>query len=87
MMHLAPAHPASPPGARPSDSRPHKVIIVPARRARRGSPPARAGGAHVVEPPAAVGGRCSAIEANGFRFDLGPTFFLSIPVLERIFQP
>lgn len=24
-----------------------------------------------------VGGRCSAIEANGFRFDTGPTFSVS----------
>ena len=33
-----------------------------------------------------VGGRCSAIEEEGFRFDLGPTFFLYPPVLERIFR-
>ena len=33
-----------------------------------------------------VGGRCSAIEENGFRFDLGPTFFLYPQVLERIFR-
>ena len=32
------------------------------------------------------GGRCSAIEADGFRFDLGPTFFLYPRVLERIFK-
>lgn len=32
-----------------------------------------------------VGGRCSAIEANGFRFDTGPTFFLYPRVLEEIF--
>ncbi|MEZ6140673.1 MAG: phytoene desaturase family protein [Zavarzinella sp.] len=33
-----------------------------------------------------VGGRCSAIEADGFRFDLGPTFFLYPLVLERIYR-
>ena len=32
-----------------------------------------------------VGGRCSALEAGGFRFDLGPTFFLYPLVLQRIF--
>ena len=33
-----------------------------------------------------VGGRCSAIELDGFRFDTGPTFFLYPRVLEEIFQ-
>jgi phytoene desaturase len=33
-----------------------------------------------------VGGRCSAVEEQGFRFDLGPTFFLYPRVLERIFR-
>jgi phytoene desaturase len=32
-----------------------------------------------------VGGRTSAIEANGFKFDLGPTFFLYPRELEEIF--
>jgi phytoene desaturase len=32
-----------------------------------------------------VGGRTSAIEADGFKFDLGPTFFLYPRVLEEIF--
>jgi phytoene desaturase len=32
------------------------------------------------------GGRTSAIEAEGFRFDLGPTFFLFPLSLERIFH-
>ena len=32
-----------------------------------------------------VGGRCSALQADGFRFDLGPTFFLYPRVLEEIF--
>ena len=33
-----------------------------------------------------VGGRCSAIEADGFRFDVGPTFFLYPRVLREIFS-
>jgi len=33
-----------------------------------------------------VGGRCAAIEEDGFRFDTGPTFFLYPRVLEEIFQ-
>lgn len=33
-----------------------------------------------------VGGRTSAIESGGFRFDLGPTFFLYPRVLEEIFS-
>ena len=41
---------------------------------------------HVVERMPRVGGRCSAIEEQGFRFDLGPTFFLYPRVLERIFK-
>jgi phytoene desaturase len=48
---------------------------------------ARAGlDVHVVERLPRVGGRCSAVEADGFRFDLGPTFFLYPLVLERIFK-
>lgn len=33
-----------------------------------------------------VGGRTSTIEADGFRFDLGPTFFLYPGVLDEIFR-
>ena len=40
----------------------------------------------VIERLPRVGGRCSAIEAEGFRFDLGPTFFLYPRVLERIYK-
>lgn len=40
----------------------------------------------VIERLPRVGGRCSAIEEQGFRFDLGPTFFLYPRVLERIFH-
>jgi phytoene desaturase len=33
-----------------------------------------------------VGGRTSTLEADGFRFDLGPTFFLYPQVLEQVFE-
>ena len=40
----------------------------------------------VFERAEQVGGRCAAIEADGFRFDTRPTFFLYPRVLEEIFQ-
>jgi len=40
----------------------------------------------VFERAERVGGRCAAIEENGYRFDTGPTFFLYPRVLEEIFQ-
>lgn len=39
----------------------------------------------VFERLAQVGGRTSALEGDGFRFDCGPTFFLYPAVLEEIF--
>lgn len=39
----------------------------------------------VFERQNRVGGRTAAVEADGFRFDLGPTFFLFPLSLERIF--
>ena len=47
-----------------------------------------AGGARVriLERLPLVGGRTSTIEADGFKFDLGPTFFLYPRVLDEIFQ-
>jgi len=39
----------------------------------------------VIEKQPHVGGRTSVIEADGFRFDLGPTFFLYPQILEEIF--
>jgi phytoene desaturase len=33
-----------------------------------------------------VGGRTLLIQADGFKFDLGPTFFLYLQVLQQIFQ-
>lgn len=40
----------------------------------------------VIERMDRVGGRTSAIEAEGFRFDRGPTFFLYPRILQEIFQ-
>jgi phytoene desaturase len=40
----------------------------------------------VLEKQPRVGGRTSAIEADGYRFDLGPTFFLYPQILQEIFQ-
>ncbi len=37
----------------------------------------------IIERQAVVGGRTSTIEADGFRFDLGPTFFLYPRVSRR----
>ena len=39
----------------------------------------------VLERLDRVGGRTSILEADGFRFDIGPTFFLYPQVLEEIF--
>ncbi|MDA7657305.1 NAD(P)-binding protein [Verrucomicrobia bacterium] len=40
----------------------------------------------VIERLPMVGGRTSSIEAKGFKFDLGPTFFLYPQVLKDIFS-
>lgn len=40
----------------------------------------------VLEKQPRVGGRTSLIESNGYRFDLGPTFFLYPQILQEIFQ-
>ncbi len=40
----------------------------------------------IVERLPIVGGRTSSIESDGFRFDLGPTFFLYPRVLEEIMR-
>lgn len=39
----------------------------------------------ILEKQPRVGGRTSAIESDGFRFDLGPTFFLYPQILDEIF--
>ncbi len=40
----------------------------------------------IIERLPMVGGRTSTIEADGYKFDLGPTFFLYPRVLEEIFR-
>lgn len=40
---------------------------------------------HLIERRNRVGGRTSAMEAHGFRFDVGPTFFLYPQVLQEVF--
>ena len=40
----------------------------------------------ILERLPAVGGRTSTIEADGFKFDLGPTFFLYPRVLDEVFR-
>jgi phytoene desaturase len=40
----------------------------------------------VIERMPTVGGRTSAIEADGYRFDMGPTFFLYPRILDEIFR-
>ena len=40
----------------------------------------------ILERLPIVGGRTSSIEANGYKFDLGPTFFLYPAVLDQILQ-
>jgi phytoene desaturase len=39
----------------------------------------------ILERLSRVGGRTSILEADGFRFDVGPTFFLYPQILEEIF--
>jgi len=40
----------------------------------------------IVERLPIIGGRTSSIEAEGYKFDLGPTFFLYPRVLDEVFQ-
>lgn len=40
----------------------------------------------ILERLPIIGGRTSSIEANGYKFDLGPTFFLYPRVLDEIFR-
>jgi phytoene desaturase len=89
MIALAPANAAIVPPALTSGRRANKVLVIGAGPGGLAAALllARAGlQVHVVERLPRVGGRCSAIEHDGFRFDLGPTFFLYPRVLERIFR-
>jgi len=83
--HTAQSRLASPTSA----SRPKSVLVVGAGPGGLAASLllAKAGlDVHVIDRLPHVGGRCSAIEEQGFRFDLGPTFFLYPRVLERIFR-
>ena len=40
----------------------------------------------ILEKQPRLGGRTSLIESNGYRFDLGPTFFLYPQILQELFQ-
>src|SRR5690349_18794085 len=40
----------------------------------------------ILERLPVIGGRTSSIEADGYKFDLGPTFFLYPRVLDEIFR-
>src|SRR5689334_6130574 len=40
---------------------------------------------HILERLRRPGGRTSSLEAHGFRFDLGPTFFLYPRILAEIY--
>lgn len=66
----------------------HRVLIIGARPGGLATALllAKAGKAVTIfEKAAQVGGRTSAIEGQGFRFDLGPTFFLYPQILDEIF--
>jgi phytoene desaturase len=89
MSMLARPKTRTPAGSQISAQPPKKVLIIGAGPGGLAASLllAKAGlRVHVVERLPCVGGRCSAIEKDGFRFDLGPTFFLYPRVLERIFN-
>src|SRR5918992_1211361 len=80
---------APPPVRRRQAEKPRSVLIIGAGPGGLAAAVllGRAGlDVRVVERLPRVGGRCSTVEARGFRFDLGPTFFLYPRVLERIYH-
>src|SRR5215213_6389514 len=87
MITLAPANK---PATRSRTTRgPRKVLVIGAGPGGLAAALllAKAGlDVQVIERLPTVGGRTSAIEADGFRFDLGPTFFLYPRVLDEIFR-
>ena len=89
MISAAPADRPARPAARAAARPPKSVVIVgagPGGLAAAAAPrPGRAGRPRRRAPAAASAAGARPIEADGFRFDLGPTFFLYPRVLERIF--
>ncbi len=80
---------ANPSAARRSADRPKSIIIIGAGPGGLAAAMllAKAGlQVKVIERLPRAGVRCSAIEEQGYRFDLGPTFFLYPRVLQRIYQ-
>src|SRR2546423_1081696 len=66
-----------------------RVVIVgagPGGLAAAGPPPPPGLPATALERQPGVGGRTSSLERDGFRFGLGPTFFLYPRILEEIFH-
>ncbi|MGF1553767.1 MAG: phytoene desaturase family protein [Paracoccaceae bacterium] len=76
-------------GTRPDEARGPRVVVVGAGPGGLATAMmmARSGArVTVLEARDRVGGRTSAIEDQGFRFDLGPTFFLYPKILSEIFE-
>ncbi len=86
---MATVTPSAPPRSRSAGTDKRRVLIVGAGPGGLAAAMllARAGlEVTVLERQSRPGGRTSAIEGDGFRFDLGPTFFLYPRVLERIYR-
>ncbi len=68
-------------------TQPHVVIVGAGPGGLAAALQAAQAGARVtiIEKQATVGGRTTTLEQDGFRFDLGPTFFLYPRVLAEIF--
>ncbi len=68
-------------------AQPHVVIVGAGPGGLAAALQAARAGARVtvLEKQSVVGGRTSSLDRNGFRFDLGPTFFLYPRVLAEIF--
>jgi phytoene desaturase len=80
---------ANAPRTRTAGRRPDRVLVIGAGPGGLAASMllAKAGlDVRVIERLPRVGGRCSALIADGFRFDLGPTFFLYPRILARIFR-